>query len=132
MSTQGKVPRRMGFDALYGLDVTDCSADCVRGRVIVRDELKQPAGMVHGGVLSGLAEALAARGTAVGVGSEGKLAVGLANHVTSLHAITGGVIHAVAVRRHRGRTTWVWEVEISDDQQRRCAVARVTIAVRDP
>jgi 1,4-dihydroxy-2-naphthoyl-CoA hydrolase len=122
----------MDFDALYGLDVTDCSSDCVRGRVAMRDELKQSAGMVHGGVLSGLAEALAARGTAAGVGSEGKLAVGLAIHLTSLHGISDGMIHAVAVRRHRGRTTWVWEVEISDDQQRRCAAARVTIAVRDP
>lgn len=122
----------MDFDALYGLDVTDCSADSVRARVAIRDELKQSAGMVHGGVLSGLAEALAARGTAAEVGSEGKVAVGLATHVTSLHDISDGTIHAVAIRRHRGRTTWVWEVEISDDQERRCATARVTIAVRDP
>jgi 1,4-dihydroxy-2-naphthoyl-CoA hydrolase len=121
----------MTFDALYGLELTDCSADCVRGRVAVRDELKQAAGVVHGGVLSGLAEALAARGTAAAVGSEGKLAVGLANHVTSLRDISQGVIHATAIRRHRGRTTWVWEVEICDDGQHRCATARVTIAVRD-
>ena len=39
-------------------------------------------------------------------------------------------LYAVAKRRHRGRTTWVWEVEISDDQQRLCALVRMTIAVR--
>ena len=39
--------------------------------------------------------------------------------------------HAVARRRHRGRTTWVWEVEITDDEQRLCALVRMTIAVRE-
>ncbi len=122
----------MGFDALYGLELTDCSDELVHGRVHVRDELKQSAGLVHGGVLGAIAEALAARGTTVATAPERKLAVALSNHTTSLRPITGGTIEATAVRRHRGRTTWVWEVEISDDQERRCAVARVTIAVRDP
>jgi acyl-coenzyme A thioesterase PaaI-like protein len=31
----------------------------------------------------------------------------------------------------RGRTTWVWDVRITDDQDRLCAVVRMTIAVRD-
>ncbi len=122
----------MGFDALYGLELTDCSDSLVRGRVGVREELTQSAGRVHGGVLSGIAEALAAGGTASAVASEGKVAVGLSQQTTSLHPITAGTIHATAVRRHRGRTTWVWEVEMFDDDQRRCAVARVTVAVRDP
>lgn len=121
-----------GFDALYGLELADCSDELVRGRVRVRDDLKQGAGLVHGGVYSAIAEALAARGTATAVGPDGKVAVGLANQTTLLHPITTGAIHASAVRRHRGRTTWVWEVEIADDDARPCAVARVTIAVRDP
>ena len=115
----------MGFDALYGLEVTDCSDELVRGRVRVHDDLKQPAGLVHGGVYSAIAEALAAQGTTVSIGPEGKLAVGLSNHTTSLHPIDGGTIHATAVRRHRGRTTWVWEVDISDDAERPvCGVPR--------
>ncbi len=122
----------MDFDALYGLELTECSDELVRGRVAVREDLKQSAGHVHGGVYGAIAEALAASGTAVAVAPEGKLAVGLSNHTTSLHPITDGTIHGTATRRHRGRTTWVWEVEIADDGERRCAVARVTIAVRDP
>ncbi len=121
----------MGFDALCGLELLDCSDELVRGRVEVREELTQSAGGVHGGVLSAIAEALAAGGTASAVASDGKVAVGLSQLTTSLHPITGGTIHGTAVRRHRGRTTWVWEVEMFDDERRRCAVARVTIAVRD-
>jgi 1,4-dihydroxy-2-naphthoyl-CoA hydrolase len=121
----------MSFDALYGLELTDCSDSLVRGRVPVRAELMQVAGRVHGGVYSAISEALAVRGTSAEVGPEGRVAVGLSNLTTTLHPIAEGSIHATAVRRHRGRTTWVWEVEISDDQQRPCAVARVTIAVTD-
>jgi 1,4-dihydroxy-2-naphthoyl-CoA hydrolase len=121
----------MSFDALYGLELTDCSDSVVRGRVPVRAALTQSAGRVHGGVYSAISEALAVRGTDAGVGGEGRVALGLSNLTTTLHPITEGSIHATAVRRHRGRTTWVWEVEISDDEQRPCAVARVTIAVRD-
>jgi 1,4-dihydroxy-2-naphthoyl-CoA hydrolase len=123
---------RMSFDALYGLELTDCSDSLVRGRVSVRDELLAVSGRrVHGGVYGAIAEALASRGTDAAVGSEGRVAVGFSNLTTTLHPIGAGTIHAEAVVRHRGRTTWVWEVELSDDDQRRCAVARVTIAVRD-
>ncbi len=122
----------MGFDALYGLELTDCSDSLVRAHVRVRGELTQSAGLVHGGVYSAISEALAARGTEAAVGPEGRRAVGLSHQTTTLHPVAGGTIHATAVRRHRGRTTWVWEVEIADDEQRRCAVARVTIAVTDP
>jgi len=39
-------------------------------------------------------------------------------------------VHAAARARHRGRTTWVWDVDFSDDDERTCALSRVTIAVR--
>jgi uncharacterized protein (TIGR00369 family) len=47
-----------------------------------------------------------------------------------MRAVTGGSVTAVARPRHRGRTTWVWDVEILDDDERVCALVRVTIAVR--
>jgi 1,4-dihydroxy-2-naphthoyl-CoA hydrolase len=122
----------MSFDALYGLELTDCSESLVRGRIPVRPELlTDDRRQVHGGVYGAIAEGLAARGTGVAVGPEGRFAVGFSNLTTMLHPVTAGTIHATAVPRHRGRTTWVWEVELSDDERRRCAVARVTIAVRD-
>ena len=90
-----------------------------------------PGGLVHGGVYGALADALAVRGTAAAVGRDGKLAVGLANHITVLHPVAQGTIHATATRRHRGRTTWVWEVEMADGDGQVCAAGRVTVAVRD-
>jgi 1,4-dihydroxy-2-naphthoyl-CoA hydrolase len=123
-----------GFDALYGLELIECGSELARGRVPVRDDLRQVGGAVHGGVYAALADALAVRGTAAGLEGQAvqaKQAVSLATHSSVLHPIADGALHATARRRHRGRTTWVWEVEIVDDAGRVCAVARVTVAVRD-
>jgi 1,4-dihydroxy-2-naphthoyl-CoA hydrolase len=121
----------VGFDRLYGLELLEYSETEVRAQVQVRDELRQPAGLVHGGVFASIAETMASMATWVAVAGEGKTAQGLSNQTSFLRPIVAGTIHAFARRRHRGRTTWVWEVDITDDEQRLCALVRMTIAVRD-
>ncbi len=118
------------FDELYGLEVDELGEGVARGHVVVRDELKQPAGLVHGGVYAAMAEALASAGTYVAVHEGGNTAMGMSNNTTFLRPVTEGTVRAVARARHRGRTTWVWDVELTDDHDRPIAVSRVTIAVR--
>src|SRR5579859_4301720 len=121
----------IGFEKLIGLELLELDEQRARARVEVSEDLKQPVGLVHGGVYASIAESLASWATALAVAHEGKLAVGLSNQTSFLRPITEGTIEAVAVRRHRGRTTWVWEVEISDGEGRLCTLTRMTIAVRD-
>ena len=85
----------------------------VRARLPVTDGHKQPLGLVHGGVYAVIADALAG----------GRV---ISNQTSFLRPITGGTIHATARRRHHGRTTAVWEVDITDDEGRLCALVRVT------
>jgi 1,4-dihydroxy-2-naphthoyl-CoA hydrolase len=75
----------------------------IQARVEVTDALKQPLGLVHGGVFATLADQL---------------------------PITGGHVNATARRRHHGRTTAVWEVDMTDDEGRLCALVRITLACR--
>jgi 1,4-dihydroxy-2-naphthoyl-CoA hydrolase len=119
-----------GFDRHYGLELLEVDEARARAQVRVRDELKQPAGLVHGGVYASIAESLASLATALAVLPGGETAVGLANSTSFLRPITDGVVHAEATRLHRGRTTWVWDVRFSDDAGRTCALTRMTIAVR--
>jgi 1,4-dihydroxy-2-naphthoyl-CoA hydrolase len=88
----------------------------VRAQVPVTDALKQPLGLVHGGVYATIADILTAQTGRV-----------VSNQTSFLRPITSGTIHALARRRHGGRTTQVWEVDISDDQGRLCALVRTTI-----
>ena len=124
-------PYAIGFDQLYGLEFLDTDGRRVSGQVKVRDELKQPYGLVHGGVYAAIAESLTSVATGLAVAPENRLAMGLSNQTSFLRPITEGTIHAVGVAKHRGRSTWVWEVEMSDDAGRLCVLTRMTIAVRD-
>jgi uncharacterized protein (TIGR00369 family) len=119
-----------GFDRLYGLELLAYSETEVRAQVQVREELKQPAGLVHGGVYASIAESITSMATALAVLEQGEMAMGLSNNTSFLRPVTEGVVHALATRVHRGRTTWVWDVRFSDDAERTCAVTRMTIAVR--
>jgi 1,4-dihydroxy-2-naphthoyl-CoA hydrolase len=119
-----------GFDRLYGLQLLDYADGEVSAQVAVRDEVKQPAGLVHGGLYASIAESMTSLATALAVMGDGKMAMGLSNSTSFLRPITEGVVHAHAEVIHRGRTTWVWDVRFTDDHGRPCAVTRMTIAVR--
>jgi 1,4-dihydroxy-2-naphthoyl-CoA hydrolase len=118
------------FDHHYGLEIEEATDELVRGHVPVREHLLQPVGLVHGGVHASIAEALASLGTNVGVVPDGKIGLGQSNHSSFLRPMSQGTIHGVARRRHRGRTTWIWDVELTDDEGRLCTLVRLTIAVR--
>jgi uncharacterized protein (TIGR00369 family) len=132
MSAELAVPYEQTFDALYGLEVLEAGAERARGRVKVRDAVRQPMGLVHGGVFASMAESLTSMATAGAVAGDGRTAQGLSNQTNFLRPILEGCVHADARRRHKGRTTWVWEVDITDDEGRLCALVRMTIAVREP
>ena len=120
-----------GFDGLMGVQYERMDGDHMQARVPIRPELLQPAGLVHGGVYAAVAESMASVGTWMGAGRD-KFVAGMSNNTTFLRPMTEGTIHADARPLHSGRTTWVWDVEITDDAGRRCATSRVTIAVREP
>ena len=130
--TSPQLPFRLtdGFNGLLDLEVTAWEDGMVRGKVDVRDELKQPAGLVHGGVYASMAESMASMATHVAVADEGKSAQGLSNQTSFLRPITEGQVNAEARARHRGRSTWVWDVDFTDDEGRLCALSRMTVAVR--
>jgi len=129
MTTEDRGPAS-SFDQLIGTEwISDDPADA-RARVPLRDDLRQPYGLLHGGVVSTLVESLCSRATAIAVHPDGSIAMGQAIEVSLLRPVTTGGAEARARARHRGRTTWVWEVEVFGGDQRLCALAKMTLAVR--
>ena len=118
------------LDSHLGFEIIEVKEDSARARVPVTNRTLQPYGLVHGGVYAALAESLASMATAAAVWEDGNIAVGLSNATSFVRPATAGTVHAAAVRRHRGRTTWIWDVDMTDDQGRLCATTRVTMAVR--
>ena len=126
-----RIPVEQAFDTTIGF-VTDTSDEIGRcsGRLQVVPRVCQSYGIIHGGVYAAIAETLASTGTARGVTAGGSIPLGMSNNTSFLRPISEGTVHGTAVAIHRGRTSWVWDVEIRDDHDRLSATSRVTIAVR--
>ena len=125
------LPPAETLDGTLGVEVVEVTDDVIRGRMPVEDRIRQPYGIVQGGAMSAIPESLTSLGKARGVLADGKIAMGQEINASFMRPIGSGHVNALARVRRRGRTAWNWEVEITDDDGRLCALLRATIAVRD-
>jgi 1,4-dihydroxy-2-naphthoyl-CoA hydrolase len=124
------VPEERCLDGVLGFEVVSIGDGEAVARFPVADPVRQRFGLVHGGAYAALAEMLATEATVAVVHKDGFAAMGTNNDTSFLKAARGEWITAHARARHRGRTTWVWEIDHLDGEDRVVALSRVTIAVR--
>ena len=134
MGSEGTIKKNpvaeSNFDTYIGTEWISFDPDDARARIEMRDELRQPYGLMHGGVYSTLVESLCSYATALAVHDEANICLGQAIEVSILRPVSAGFAECRANARHRGRTTWVWEAEVLDDEERLCALAKMTMAIR--
>jgi 1,4-dihydroxy-2-naphthoyl-CoA hydrolase len=116
----------MGLDELLGIRIEQATGDRVVATCPVTPDLQQPYGLVHGGVYTALAETAASYGAATWLGDRGGT-FGISNHTDFLRPVREGTLRAEATPLARGRTTQLWQVAISDDQDRLVAHGRVRL-----
>ena len=119
-----------GLGGLIGLEHLEAGPERATARVPITDDVRQPFGLVHGGAYAVIAESMCSRATATAVWDDGMAAMGQTNQSSFLRPMRDGHINAKATVRHRGRTTWIWDCEFTDDEGRLCALTRMTVAVR--
>jgi uncharacterized protein (TIGR00369 family) len=130
VASEETIKNQSNFDEYIGTEWVRLDPDDARARIEFRDELRQPYGLMHGGVYSTIVESLCSYATAAAVYEEGNIALGQSIEVSFMRPVSSGHAEARAAARHRGRSTWVWTVEIVDDDERLCALAKMTMAVR--
>lgn len=118
------------LDDVLGFELVESAPERCRGRFPVEKRVQQPLGLVHGGAYAALAESMVSATTHGAVEGDGNFAVGQSNHTSFFRPATEGFVHAEGVPIHRGRSSWVWDVRFTDDEDRLLAASRVTIAVR--
>ncbi|MGW4334372.1 PaaI family thioesterase [Rhodococcus koreensis] len=116
-----------GFDALIGLEYLELGPDRVRARWTVTPDLQQPVGIQHGGVYCSVIESVASTAGTVWLGGRGHV-VGVNNNTDFLRATREGTLTAEASPVHRGRTQQLWEVRITDEQDRLVSKGQVRLA----
>jgi len=118
------------FEGFLGLDWIEVTPTSARVRFQTRDNLKQPFGLLHGGIIAAVAESVASVATVHAVWADGCSAAGLRNSASFLRPITSGIVDVAALLRHRDEREWLWSLEFRDDRRRLCAIVDVMIAVR--
>ena len=116
---------------LLGIEFLEVGDDFIKARVPVDERTRQPYGILHGGVSVVLAETLGSCGAAFSV-EEGYRAVGLDINANHIKATTHGWVTGVARPVHRGRTTHVWQIDLTNDAGELTCVSRITMAVLAP
>lgn len=112
-----------------GIEVLESGRERMVARMPVDRRTRQPAGLLHGGASTALAETLASIGTHLYTDPEKQIAVGLEINANHIRPVRDGYVTAVAVPLHAGRSTCVWDIRIRDDEDRLVCVSRCTVAI---
>ncbi|MCU1254785.1 MAG: hypothetical protein JWM83_1084 [Candidatus Angelobacter sp.] len=114
-----------GWNRAMGIHFVIATADEVVAEMEIAEHHRQPYGIVHGGVHSGLIEAITSVGAALAALPRSQSVVGLENHTSFLNAVREGKLLATARPLMRGRRTQVWEATVTDAAGRSIASGRV-------
>ncbi|MEM6335741.1 MAG: hotdog fold thioesterase [Bacteroidota bacterium] len=112
-----------------GMVVTEVGDDFIRATMPVDERTVQPMGLLHGGASVALAETLGSMAGFV-VAGDGARVVGLEINANHVRAVRNGLVTGTARPLHLGRTTQVWDIRVTDSQDRLVCVSRLTLAVR--
>ena len=124
------IPIARTFEGFLDLHWLELTLESVHVQFRVRENLKQPLGLLHGGIYAGVAETIASIATVNNVWRDGFIGSGLSNYASFLRPITDGVVDVRAVLRGHDDREWTWGHEFRDAEDKLCALVDVTIAVR--
>ncbi|NKE07231.1 MULTISPECIES: PaaI family thioesterase [Mesobacillus] len=112
-----------------GIEITQLQKGKVVATMPVDDRTRQPFGLLHGGASVALAETVASVGAFELVDKENEVVVGLEINANHIKAKRDGVVKAVGTVLHQGKTTMVWDIKITDEEENLVCISRCTIAV---
>jgi uncharacterized protein (TIGR00369 family) len=115
--------------AHLGIEFLEVGEDFIRGRVPVDARTRQPYGLLHGGVSVVLAETLGSCGAVFSCQAAGHNVVGLDINANHLRSATSGWVTGVARPVHIGRSTHVWQIDLSNDEGQLTCISRLTMAI---
>jgi 1,4-dihydroxy-2-naphthoyl-CoA hydrolase len=124
------IPIARTFEGFLDLNWLELEPESVHVQFRVRENLKQPLGLLHGGVYAGVAETIASIATVANVWRDGFIGAGLNNYASFLRPITEGLVDVRARLRGHDDREWLWSHEFRDERENLCALVDVTIAVR--
>lgn len=112
-----------------GIEVIKVEKGLVVATMPVDERTRQPWGLLHGGASVALAETVASVGAFELVDKTSEVVVGLEINANHVRGKKDGIVTATGTVLHQGKTTMVWDIKITDEEERLICVSRCTMAV---
>jgi 1,4-dihydroxy-2-naphthoyl-CoA hydrolase len=117
--------------AHLGIEFTEVGIDYLRAKMPVDHRTKQPLGLLHGGASVALAETLGSVAAHHCVDNKKQYCVGLEINANHIRAAREGYVYGIAKPIHVGKKTQVWEIRITNEENKMVCISRITLAVLD-
>lgn len=108
------------------IEYIDVGEDFLLAKMPVTPKVHQPDGVLHGGATAALAESIGSAASYVFLDGNKFFVRGLeitANHVKS---VKDGFVFAKATILHKGRTTQLWEIRVTNEDDQLVSLCKLT------
>jgi 1,4-dihydroxy-2-naphthoyl-CoA hydrolase len=108
------------------IEYIDVGEDFLLAKMPVTPKVHQPDGVLHGGATAALAESVGSAASYVFLDGNKFFVRGIeisANHVKS---IKEGFVYAKATILHKGRTTQLWEIRVTNEDDQLISLCKLT------
>ena len=114
---------------VLGIKYTEIGEDYISGTMPVDKRTHQPMGIMHGGASAALIETLGSIGSHLFIDRETQFSSGLDLNINHIRAERSGIVTGKAVLVHKGRTTHVWQVDITNEENKLVSTGRLTVFI---
>ncbi|CAM3364585.1 PaaI family thioesterase [Zobellia roscoffensis] len=108
------------------IEYVDVGEDFLIGKMPVNSRVHQPDGVLHGGAMVALAESIGSMASYIFLDAQQFAIRGIeisANHVKS---VRDGAVFAKATILHKGRTTQLWDIKITNEEGKLVSFCKLT------
>ncbi|MBL3655312.1 hotdog fold thioesterase [Fulvivirga sediminis] len=111
------------------IEFIEIGKDFIKAKMPVDHRHHQPFGLLHGGASVVLAETLGSVAAQCSVDSSKYGCVGLEINANHIRGVKSGYVYGTTTPMHIGRSTQVWEIKITNEQDELVCISRITMAV---
>ncbi len=112
-----------------GIEITEIGSDFLIAKMPVDHRTKQPMGLLHGGANVALAESLGSFASTLLIDLTKHGVVGLEINANHIRSAREGFVYGKVTPIHVGRKTHVWNIEITNEEEKLVCISRLTVAL---
>jgi len=113
------------------IEFVDVGEGFLTAKMPVNSRVYQPYGILHGGATAALAETVGSCASSFFLEDPTKAVKGLELNINHVKSKKEGVVYATARQIHKGRTTHLWEVKVTDEQENLISICKITNIILD-